>query len=179
MWSSTVGPSISQATTTSFRGREKELGERLYFHQNATGAILGPQDSWLVLRGLKTLAVRMERQQQSARRIAGFLSGHPRVAAVHYPSWERETDPTGAMVSFEVDAPALVPEVLRRVRVFFFAESLGGTESLITFPAVQTHADIDAEIRLRLGINDRLLRLSVGLEDPQDLIEDLAQALEG
>lgn len=166
--------------------RTPELANRLYFYQNGVGAVLGPQDSWLVLRGLKTLALRLERQQENARVVAEFLASHPRVTRVHYPGLPshpgRETlvgqaDGFGGMVSFEVDTPSLVPEVLSRVGVFLFAESLGGVESLITFPAVQTHADIDRSIRERLGINDRLLRLSIGVENVTDLLEDLAKAL--
>jgi cystathionine gamma-synthase/cystathionine beta-lyase len=166
--------------------KDPEVADRIYFHQNGIGAVLGPQDSWLVLRGLKTLALRLERQQQNARDVAEFLSAHPKVTKVHYPGLathpgkevlERQADGFGAMISFEVDDPALVPHILGAVRVFLFAESLGGVESLITFPAVQTHADIDADIRQRLGINDRLLRLSVGVENVEDLVADLTQAL--
>lgn len=163
-----------------------ELADRVYFHQNGVGAVLGPQDSWLLLRGLKTLSLRLERQERNARAVADFLVQHPRVTRVHYPGLPthpgRETLAAqargfGAMVSFEVDDPALVPEVLARARVFLFAESLGGVESLITFPSAQTHADMGEEVRERLGINDRLLRLSLGVEHADDLIEDLAQAL--
>lgn len=164
------------------------LADRLSFFQNALGGVLGPQDSWLVLRGLKTLSVRLERQQANARAVATFLASHPRVSRVYYPGLDghpgrgtlaRNADGFGAMVSFEVDDPALVPLLLERVQVFLFAESLGGVESLVTYPAVQTHADIPTETLERLGINDRLLRLSVGLEDPCDLVDDLAQALGG
>jgi cystathionine beta-lyase/cystathionine gamma-synthase len=168
--------------------RTAELGERLAFYQNAAGAILGPQDSWLLLRGLKTLAVRLERQQQSALAVAGFLSHHPRVRRVFYPGLA--SDPGhhtlaaqsrgfGAMVSFEVDDAALVAPLLERVRIFLFAESLGGVESLVTYPTVQTHADIDPAIRERLGVSERLLRLSIGLEHVDDLIDDLDSALGG
>jgi cystathionine gamma-synthase/cystathionine beta-lyase len=166
--------------------KNPELADRIYFHQNGIGAVLGPQDCWLVLRGLKTLALRLERQQKNAKEVAEFLSSHSRVTKVHYPGLathprkdvlERQADGFGAMISFEVDDSALVPHILGAVRVFLFAESLGGVESLITFPAVQTHADIDADTRQRLGINDRLLRLSVGVENIEDLVADLAQAL--
>jgi len=152
--------------------RDAGLGERLYFVQNAAGMALGPQDSWLVIRGLKTLALRMERHQQNAARIAGWLRQHPLVEDVLYPG-------VSGMLSFTVTDPDLVPQVLRRVKLILFAESLGGVETLITFPAVQTHADMPAEVRERLGITDRLLRLSVGIEVADDLIADLAQALEG
>lgn len=163
-----------------------ELAERIAFFQNAVGAVLGPQDSWLVLRGLKTLSVRMERQQKNASILAKWLNNHPRVRKVHYPGLARhrgrlclgrQAGGFGAMISIEVDDPALVPKILAGVRVFLFAESLGGVESLITFPAAQTHTDMAPEIRERLGIHDRLLRLSVGLENVEDLIEDLDSAL--
>ncbi len=162
------------------------LGERLAFYQNAVGGILGPQDSWLLLRGLKTLAVRIERQQESARRVAEWLVRDPRVRRVYYPglpgdpghaSLRESSRGFGAMVSFEVDDPSRVAPLLANVRVFLFAESLGGVESLVTYPAVQTHADIDPATRERLGVNDRLLRLSVGLEHIEDLIADLDSAL--
>lgn len=152
--------------------RDAALGERLHFIQNAVGSALGPQESWLVLRGLKTLALRMERHQQNAARIAAWLRRHPRVGEVLYPG-------VSGMLSFTVKDPRLVPQVLRRVRLILFAESLGGVETLITFPWAQTHADMPVEVRERLGITDRLLRLSVGIEDAEDLIADLAQALEG
>jgi len=152
--------------------RDADLGERLYFIQNAVGSALGPQESWLVVRGLKTLALRMERHQQNAMRIAEWLGRHPLVEQVLYPG-------VGGMLSFTVTDPVLVPRVLRRVSLILFAESLGGVETLITFPWAQTHADMPADVRERLGITDRLLRLSVGIEDADDLIADLAQALEG
>lgn len=152
--------------------RDAALGDKLLFAQNGIGAILGPQDAYLVIRGLKTLALRMERHQSNARAVAAFLSGHPKVERVHYPG-------TGGMLSFSVTDAALVPQVLAGVRLCLFAESLGGVETLITFPATQTHADIPVARREQLGITDRLLRLSVGIEDSDDIISDLAQALDG
>ncbi len=161
-------------------------GARLAAIQNATGGVLGPMDSWLLLRGLKTLAVRMDRQQENARTLAAFLAGHPHVARVRYPGLagdpgherlRRQARGFGAMISFEVDRPERAPAVLAGVRVFSFAESLGGVESLITFPAAQTHAEMDPAVRERLGINDRLLRLSVGIENISDLLADLESAL--
>jgi cystathionine gamma-synthase/cystathionine beta-lyase len=135
---------------------------------------------------LKTLAVRLERQQQTALAVAEHLARHPRVKRVYYPGLGADPGHArlagqacgfGAMVSFEVEEAGRVPAILEATRVFLFAESLGGVESLITYPAVQTHADIDPATRERLGISDRLLRLSIGLEHRDDLIADLDQAL--
>lgn len=161
---------------------DAKLAGRVAFLQNAVGGILGPQDSWLTLRGLKTLPLRLARQQANASALASWLCGRPRVPVVHYPGLpghpgrtilEREGAGYGAMVAFEVDDAERVPHILSGVRTFLFAESLGGVESLITYPAVQTHADIAADVRERLGINSRLLRLSVGIEDVEDLKGDL------
>ncbi|HEY6838809.1 MAG TPA: PLP-dependent aspartate aminotransferase family protein [Geobacteraceae bacterium] len=165
--------------------KDPELAERVYFHQNSVGAVLGPQDSWLTIRGMKTLAVRLERQEANAHVIARWLKDHPGVAKVHYPGLAehpghavlaRQARGFGAMVAFEVADPSLVERLLVKTSLISFAESLGGVETLITFPEVQTHADIEPEIRRRLGINNVLLRLSVGIEDAADLIADLDQA---
>ncbi len=167
--------------------KDPRLAETVYFHQNSVGAVLGPQDAWLTTRGIKTLGIRMDRQQQNAGRIAEWLSAHPRITKVYYPGLEnhpdhalmaRESRGFGAMIAFEVDRHELVEQILLKTELISFAESLGGVESLITFPEVQTHADIPPELRARLGINNVLLRLSVGIEDCDDLIEDLRQALE-
>jgi cystathionine gamma-synthase len=152
--------------------RDAAIAERLAFYQNAIGGVLGPDDCWLLIRGIKTLALRMERHNANARRLADWLRQHPLVAQVFDPG-------IGGMLSFEVADASLVAPLLERVNLVLFAESLGGVESLITYPATQTHADIPADVRAQLGITDRLLRLSVGIEDPADLIADLAQALEG
>ena len=166
--------------------RTAELGAGVALILNATGAILGPMDSWLLIRGMKTLAVRMERQQANARLVAEYLSRHPRVAKVRFPGLKsdpghdrlkRQAKGFGAMLSFEVDDPARVPAILAGVRVFSFAESLGGVESLVTFPKIQTHGDMEPGLRERLGIGDRLLRLSIGIEDAGDLIADLENVL--
>ena len=166
--------------------REKDLGERLYFYQNSVGAVLAPWETWLTLRGLKTLSLRMTRQQENALKIAQWLKKNTLVTQVLYPGLpdhpghellKSYSSGFGAIVSFEVTDAALVPQILSGVEVFFFAESLGGVESLITFPAVQTHADVEPEIREKLGINNRLLRLSVGVEAIDDLIADLAQVM--
>ena len=163
------------------------LADQVYFHQNAVGAVLGPQDSWLTIRGMKTLGVRLDRQQENALKIAHWLNTHPRVTKVFYPGLEdhpdhglmqRDARGFSAMIAFEVANHALVEQVLLKTQLISFAESLGGVESLITFPEVQTHADIPPELRARLGINNVLLRLSVGIEDVDDLIEDLRHALE-
>lgn len=164
-----------------------ELGEKLAFIQNATGVILSPADCWLLLRGIKTLALRMEKHDSNARVVAEWLSKHPRVTQVYYPGLEdhpgrkiheKQASGYGGMIAFTIDDARLVPQVLRKVKLIQYAESLGGVESLITFPAVQTHADIPADIRGELGITDCLLRLSVGIEDAQDIIDDLRNSLE-
>ncbi|MDR3592036.1 MAG: PLP-dependent transferase [Negativicutes bacterium] len=167
--------------------RTAELGERVKFLQNATGGVLSPSDSWLLLRGMKTLALRLEKHETNARQIAAWLVKHPRVRRVYYPGLpdhpgravhDRQASGYGGMLSFAVDDAALVPQVLASVKLIRFAESLGGVESLITFPAVQTHADIPAGLREQMGINDCLLRLSVGIEAAEDIIADLKQAME-
>jgi cystathionine gamma-synthase/cystathionine beta-lyase len=167
--------------------KDPQLAERVYFLQNSVGAVLGPQDSWLVMRGMKTLGVRLDRQQENALRIAEWLQEHPKVKRVLYPGLsghlghdvlKEQANGFGAMISFEVTKPSLVEKLLLKTQLISFAESLGGVETLITFPEVQTHADILPEIRQRLGINNVLLRLSVGIEHIDDLIGDLAQAFE-
>ncbi|HMM21776.1 MAG TPA: PLP-dependent transferase [Selenomonadales bacterium] len=166
--------------------REKELADRVAFIQNSTGGVLSPGDSWLLIRGIKTLALRMDKHDSNARQIAEWLVRHPRISAVHYPGLDghpgkelhdSQASGYGGMLAFEVDEAALAPRILSRVKLVKFAESLGGVESLITFPAVQTHADIPPALREELGITDRLLRLSVGIEDAGDIIADLAQAI--
>ena len=153
---------------------------------SATGGNLAPFDSWLMIRGIKTLAVRMERAQENAITIAKWLKNHPKVTAVHYvglpehPGYAvnaKQSRGSGAMLSFAVDSHETALKVLANVKIITFAESLGGPESLITLPVTQTHADVPVEERLKLGITDSLLRLSVGLENAQDLIADLQQAI--
>ncbi len=165
----------------------EELTGRMAFLQNTAGAVLGPQDSWLLMRGMKTLALRMERHQQNAIRVADFLKAHPMVESVFYPGMEehegfyihqRQADGFGGMVSFRVKNAAWVAPILRNLRLISFAESLGGVESFITYPATQTHADIPADVRNRVGVCDRLLRLSAGIEHVEDLIEDLDRAFQ-
>jgi len=168
--------------------KDEELGKQVYFLQNSVGAVLGPQDCWLVIRGLKTLGVRMDRQLENARTISEWLSRQAGVRRVYYPGLpsdpgyrllQEQARGFGAMVSFEVADRRIAERVLEKVKLISFAESLGGVETLITFPAFQTHADMDPKERERMGINDRLLRLSVGIEDAGDLLADLEQALSG
>ncbi|MFD2974335.1 trans-sulfuration enzyme family protein [Peribacillus deserti] len=165
----------------------QELSEKMAKIHNGAGAILGPQDSWLILRGLKTLAIRLERQQENTQKIAEWLSEHPSIEQVYYPGLKdhpqyeissRQASGYGAMLSFTVKNTKLVPMILKNLQVISFAESLGGVESLITYPVTQTHADIPAEIRESRGITDKLLRLSVGIENADDLIDDLRTVLE-
>lgn len=163
-----------------------ELSERIGFFQNAIGGILGPMDSWLTLRGMKTLPLRMRQQQENARRVAEWLQHHPNVDRVHYPGLTTHSQRDrliqtgsgfGAMIAVEVTDPDSVPPILKNVNLFLFAESLGGVESLITYPLVQTHADMSPELLDRLGIHNRLLRLSIGIENADDLIADLESVL--
>lgn len=165
-----------------------ELFERIKFYQNAAGAILGPFDSWLTLRGLKTLAVRMEKHQENAFKVAEALVKNPVVLKVNYPGLEshpqhelakKQMSGFGAMISFEINGG--IEEVNRfvsKLKLFSLAESLGGVESLVSHPAQMTHASVPAYQRKNIGINDNLIRLSVGIEDAQDLISDLESALE-
>jgi len=164
----------------------QELGERIRFVQNSTGGILGPSDSWLLIRSIKTLALRMEKHNANAQIVAEWLQKHPRVVKVYYPGLanhpgkavhDSQASGYGGMLSFVVDDAELVDKILRQVKLIRFAESLGGVESLITLPAVQTHADVPIDVRERLGISDCLLRLSVGIEHVDDIISDLEQAL--
>lgn len=164
----------------------QELSQKLRRLYITTGACLSPFDSWLLIRGIKTLPVRMEKQQENARQISEWLGGQTQVVKVYYtglkshPGYEvsrRQASGFGSMISFEVDSEARARSLLERVRLIRFAESLGGVESLITYPATQTHADLSPQERQEKGINGKLLRLSVGLESARDLIDDLRQAL--
>ncbi|RYL94747.1 bifunctional cystathionine gamma-lyase/homocysteine desulfhydrase [Sporolactobacillus sp. THM19-2] len=164
-----------------------ELAEKVGFIQNSVGAIPGPQDAWLLIRGVKTLALRMEQIENNARRIAAFLEGHRKVRKVYYPGLpghpghelaEKQADGCGGMISFDVGSEENANKLLSRVRYFTLAESLGAVESLISVPAKMTHASIPKARREELGITDGLIRLSVGIEDGDDLIDDLKQALE-
>ena len=146
-----------------------ELCEGLAFHHNGNGAVLSPFDSWLLMRGMKTLALRMKQHEQNAKTIVDYLSNHESVTEVLYPG-------NGGMLSFRIFDEVAVNPFLKSLRLICFAESLGGVESFITYPATQTHADIPLETRLATGVDNRLLRFSVGIEDSGDLIQDLEQA---
>jgi cystathionine beta-lyase/cystathionine gamma-synthase len=163
-----------------------ELSERLRFLSKTIGACLAPFDCFLIQRGVKTLAIRMQRIEENALRIAQWLGTQSRVKAVHYvglpshPAYAiscKQASGFGGMISFAVDSAETAKQVLSGVQTIFYAESLGGTESLITYPILQTHADVPEEAREALGINDRLLRLSVGIEAVEDLIADLEAVL--
>lgn len=167
--------------------KDKAVADKIRLLAKPLGGVLSPFDSWLVMRGIKTLAVRMDRQQESALKIAKWLLEQPQVTKVFYPGLEDhpgydinagQTSGFGSMISFHVDSAQTALQVLEKVKVIIFAESLGGTESLITYPALQTHPDVPKEMREHLGITETLLRLSVGLEHADDLIADLKQALE-
>lgn len=164
----------------------EQLAEDVHFIQNSTGGILGPQDSWLLIRGIKTLGIRMEEHEENAAKLVNFLIQHPQVTKVHYPGLESHPNHDiakknargfGGMISFDVGSSEKADELLRKVKYFTLAESLGAVESLISVPAKMTHASIPADRRQELGITDGLVRISVGLEDIQDLIEDLENAL--
>jgi cystathionine gamma-synthase len=147
----------------------KELCEDLALYHNGAGAVLSPFDSWLLMRGMKTLSLRMERHEKNAKAIVEFLSQHEDVTDVLYPG-------RGGMVSFRIKDETWVNSFLQNLKLISFAESLGGTESFITYPATQTHADIPVEVRTATGVDNRLLRFSVGIEDAEDIVSDLEQA---
>jgi cystathionine gamma-synthase len=148
----------------------EELCQRLAEYHNAIGAVLSPFDSWLLIRGMKTLALRMRQHEENAKRISEFLAVHEDITDVLYPG-------RGGMLSFRLREEKWVNRFLQSLRIITFAESLGGVESFITYPATQTHADIPEEIRIANGVCNRLLRFSVGIEHVEDLIADLSQAL--
>ena len=165
----------------------EKLSAEMFFLHNSLGAVLSPSDSYQLMRGMKTLALRMDRHQSNALGIATYLQNHPQVAEVFYPALpdhpgyeiqNQQSSGNTGIFSFKVTDTRYVEPVLRHLKLIAFAESLGGVESLMTYPAVQTHADIPVEIREAVGVDDRLLRFSVGIEHVNDLIEDLDQALE-
>lgn len=167
--------------------KDGELAEKIGYYYKTIGACLAPWDSFLIERGIKTLPLRMDRINYNAKKIAEWLRAQKRVKRVYYVGFEdhagyavtrKQTTGFGGMISFEVESKALAEDILRGVRVFQYAESLGGVESLITYPILQTHADVPEEERNRRGINDRFLRVSVGVENVNDLIEDLRQVFD-
>lgn len=189
---------VLHSTTKYLNGHSDSIGgcvllnderdaEKIAFVQNGIGAILSPFDSWLVLRGTKTLAVRMQAHEQNGRQVAAFLAEHPNVRKVYYPGLtshpqhelaKRQQKGFGAMISFETGSLDNARKVLESVRLCALAESLGGVETLISHPATMTHASVPFEKREQLGITDGLVRISVGIEDVEDILADLDQALE-
>lgn len=168
--------------------KDEALGEQLHFQQFATGATLGPMDSFLVLRGIKTLHIRMQRHCENGEKVAQYLNNHPKIKTVFYPGLEdhpfheiakKQMSGFGGMVSFTFASGAKADSIkfLENLKVFTLAESLGGVESLANHPALMTHASIPEDKRKEIGISDDLVRLSVGIEDADDLIADLEQAL--
>ncbi|WP_153731109.1 bifunctional cystathionine gamma-lyase/homocysteine desulfhydrase [Sporosarcina obsidiansis] len=166
---------------------DEQLGEDIHLVQKAVGAILGPQDSYLLLRGMKTLGVRMEEHEVNTKRIAEWLTEQPQVKKVYYPGLEshpghelakQQARGFGGVLSFEVESEELAEQIIEKVKIFQLAVSLGAVESLISVPAKMTHATIPTEEQAKLGISPKLLRLSVGIEDVEDLLEDLQQAFE-
>jgi cystathionine beta-lyase/cystathionine gamma-synthase len=169
--------------------KDSGLREKLYFIQKSCGAVPGPMDCFLVLRGIKTLHVRMQRHCENGKKVANFLHNHPAIAKVYWPGFEdhpghaiakAQMRDFGGMISFELkdDSAASVKKVLTSTKLFSLAESLGGVESLINHPATMTHASIPREERLKYGLTDSLIRISVGIEDADDLIEDLKNAIQ-
>ncbi|GFZ86899.1 cystathionine gamma-lyase [Compostibacillus humi] len=165
---------------------DEELGEDIHFIQNGSGGVLAPHDSWLLMRGIRTLGVRMEEIESNTGKIVEYLVNHPQVGKVYYPGLPehpnhdvhaKQSGGFGGMLSFTVASEKKALDVLNNVKYFTLAESLGAVESLISLPAKMTHASIPRERRLELGIEDGLIRVSVGLEDVEDLLEDLEQAL--
>ena len=166
--------------------KDPKIGEKLEIQMYIYGAGLGPLDSWLMLRGIKTLALRMEKHQENAMKVANWLRKQPKVEQVYYVGFEehkdfavtkKQTTGFGGMISFRVDSMETVNKILGNLKLIIFAESLGGVESLLTHPVSRTHTEIAEEKRNALGITNTLLRLSVGIEDADDIIADLEQAM--
>ena len=165
----------------------REISEKLRFLIKTVGSGLAPFDSWLILRGIKTLPIRMEKAQENAQAIVDYLLNEKKVTKVYYPGIEgtraheickKQASGFGSMLTFEVESKELALHILKSTKLIPFAESLGGVETLLTYPTTQTHADVPEEVRIRNGITDRVLRLSAGIEDKADLIADLKQAIE-
>jgi Cystathionine beta-lyases/cystathionine gamma-synthases len=164
----------------------KELAEKLHFIQNSTGGVLNPFDSWLLIRGIKTLSVRMDRHIENANYLAQFLKGHEAIEKVYYPGFhdhpgyeihKKQANGAGAIISFVLKEGFNINEFFKGVKLITLGESLGGVESLISHPATMTHASIPVEIRQEIGIVDNLIRLSVGIENKKDLAKDIEKAL--
>ncbi|MBN1826539.1 MAG: PLP-dependent transferase [Candidatus Eisenbacteria bacterium] len=168
-------------------GRDRDLGDRFHFLQKAVGAVPSPFDCWLTLSGVKTLSVRMERHQKNAMEVARFLEGHPKVRRIYYPGLtshpqhetaRRQMDGFGGMITFELKGGlAAGRRLMNRVKLCSLAESLGAVETMITHPVTMTHADVPREERMARGLTDGLVRLSVGIENVRDIIDDLERAL--
>lgn len=167
--------------------KDDELALAIRTFLKYQGACLAPMNAWLTIRGIKTLELRMQRHNENTMKIATFLRNHPKVKKVYYIGFEdhpnyavtkKQSTGFGGMLSFEVDSEETAKRVIEKVKLIIFAGSLGGVESLLTYPIIVTHHEVPEEEREKLGINERLLRLSVGIEDPEDLINDLKQALE-
>ena len=163
-----------------------ELAEHFRGEMKSRGNGLGPFDSWLILRGLKTLSLRMERHNDNAKQVAHWLRSHPKVKKVYYVGFEdhpgyavnlSQSTGFGGMLSFELDSEETAHRLLSDVKMILFAESLGGTETLVTYPLTQTHESTPPDVREKLGINERFIRISIGIENPRDIIADLEQAL--
>ncbi len=167
--------------------KDESIGEKLEIQMYINGAGLGPMDSWILLRGIKTLALRMKKHEENAIKVANFLRNHEHIEEVYFVGFEdhpdyettkKQSTGFGGMISFRVDNMENVNKILNKIKLITFAESLGGVESLITHPISRTHTEVSEEVRNELGITDTLLRLSVGIEDADDIINDLKQALE-
>lgn len=167
---------------------EDKINEKIRFYQKSTGAVLSPFDSWLLLRGIKTLPIRMEKSQENAMKIVDFLKSHPKIEEVFYVGLldhkdyeisKKQSTGFGSMISFKVKDKEDVGRILKNIKIITFAESLGGVESLLTYPETQTHSEVPRDVKEKLGITETLLRLSVGIENVNDLIDDLKNALEG
>ena len=167
--------------------KDENLDERLRYIFKTTGAGLSPFDSWLILRGIRTLGVRLDRAQENALKLAKYLSSSKHVTKVYYPGLEdhpgyeimkKQARGFGAMLTFQLESKEFALAILETVRMIKFAESLGGTQSLMTYPITQTHADVPEEQRLKNGLTDRVLRLSVGIENVEDLIKDIENAID-
>jgi len=191
-----LGADIAMHSTTKYIGghsdvvggtlvtSDPDLAERLYFAQNSAGGIPGPQDCFLTLRGIKTLHVRMDRHEQNARKVFECLKSHNSVKKIYYPGdphhpgheiHKAQSSGFGGMISFDIETLDKAKKFMSKLKVFTLAESLGGVESLVEHPAIMTHASVPIETRNELGITDGFIRLSVGIEDIDDLIDDLEQ----